>query len=85
MSILDRIRANGGDVIRQEWRFSLKRGRLTAEALAWLKACGRLRLACMEVWPLLDLWEERAAILEYDAELPRADAERIAYREVVAC
>ena len=32
---------------------------------------------------LRDAWEERAAIMEYDGGLPRDDAERCAYRDVV--
>lgn len=85
MSILARIRANGGDVTRQEWRFSLKPGRLTTEALTWLRVAGRWRMACAEAWPLFDLWEERAAIREFDGGLPRPDAERLAYGEVMGC
>jgi hypothetical protein len=80
MSILARIRANGGDVIRDEWRFSLKRGRLSPEAVAWLKS--RWSDACAEAWPLLGEWEERAAIREFDGGQSRADAERAAYAEV---
>lgn len=85
MSILARIHANGGDVIRQEWRFALKRGRLTTEALDWLRAAGRWRMACREVWPILDLWEERAAIREFDGGMSRAEAEAAAYAEVGTC
>lgn len=83
MSILARIRANGGDVIRDQWRFRLQPGRLSAEALAWLRA--RWRDACREAWPLLDAFEERAAIREFDGGLPRAEAERAAYAEVTRC
>jgi len=32
-----------------------------------------------EILPLLELFEERAAVIEYDAGLPRADAERLAW------
>jgi len=85
VSILARIRANGGDVARQEWRFTLKRGRLTTEAQTWLKAAGRWRLACSEAWPLFDLWEERAAIREFDGGQTRVEAERAAYAEVAGC
>lgn len=85
MSILARIKANGGDVARQEWRFTLKRGRLTEAAMAWLKAGGRWREACREAWPLFDLWEERAAIREYDGGQTRPVAERLAYEEIAGC
>jgi len=85
VSILARIHANGGDVIRREWRFTLKRGRLTTEAPDWLRAAGRWRMACREVWPILDLWEERAAIREFDGGMSRAEAEAAAYAEVGTC
>lgn len=81
--ILDRIRAKGGDVVRQEWRFSLKRGRLTQDAVAWVKA--RWTEVCCEAWPLFGDWEERAAIMEFDGGLSRADAERAAYAEAAQC
>lgn len=83
MSILARIRSHDGDVIRQEWRFSLRRGRMSAEAIAWVQA--RWRDVCAEVWPLLDRWEERAAIMEFDGGLKRADAERRAYEGLASC
>lgn len=83
MSILARIHANGGDIIRTEWRFALKRGRLSPEALAWLK--GRWFDACCEAWPMLGAWLERAAIREFDGGQSRAEAERAAYEEVSSC
>ena len=46
MSILARIKAQGGDIIRDEWRFRLKPGRLTPEAVAWLKVRLRWFTAC---------------------------------------
>ncbi|MFW6300117.1 MAG: hypothetical protein ACOC20_04260 [Oceanicaulis sp.] len=83
MSILARIRANGGDVVRDKWRFALKRGRLSDDALVWLRArWGEVRL---EVWPEFDAFAERAAIREYDGGQPRAEAERDAYQEVTEC
>lgn len=84
-SILERIQSNGGDIIRNEWRFSLKRGRLKPEALAWLKVNLRWFTACCEVWPDYADWTERAAIREFNGGQPRADAERDAYREVTGC
>lgn len=83
MSILSRIEANGGAVIRDEWRFSLRRGRLTSKALTWLRA--RWSEACLEAWPLLDTFEERAAIMEHDGGMPREEAERWAYADVTQC
>lgn len=83
MSILARIRAHGGDVIRTEWRFSLKRGRLTADALAWLRR--HWLDACAEAWPLFGAWSERAAIREFEGGEARTDAERAAYAEVAQC
>lgn len=85
MDILERIRAHGGDIIRDEWRFTLKRGRLTPEALAWLRFGLRWFMACCEAWPCYPEWAERAAIREYDGGMSRADAERAAYAEVQRC
>ena len=78
MSIMERIRAHGGEVIRNEWRLTIRRGRLTDEALAWLR--DRKDDLTREVWPEFDRFEERAAILEFDAGMSREDAEREAYR-----
>lgn len=83
MSILARIRAHGGDVIRDEWRMILHPGRLTPDALAWLKLPKVRRAVHREIWPAVDDWHERAAIREYDGGQDRACAERGAYREVV--
>lgn len=83
MSILTRVRAHGGDIIRDEWRFRLQRGRLSAEAVVWLRR--HWLAACEEVWPLFSLWAERAAIREFDGGQSRPDAERAAYLEVAPC
>lgn len=80
MSITARIRANGGDLTRDEWRFRFRPGRLKPEAIAWARA--NYRTACREIWPLFDLWEERAAIREYDGNMTRAEAEARAYEDV---
>lgn len=80
--ILERVRAHGGDVIRDEWRFNLRKGRLTPGALAWLRD-RRVELI-REVWPAYDDWDERAAILEFDFGMTRAEAEAEAYRRVSA-
>lgn len=84
MSILDRIRANGGEVIRDGWRLRLRRGRLTDAALKWLREPKVKDQLMREVWPAYDDWQERAAIREFDGGQPREDAERDAYEEVMA-
>lgn len=80
-AIIDRIRANGGDVIRDKWNITLRKGRLTPEALAWVKD-HRADLT-REVWPEFDDFEERAAIREFDGGMNRVDAEAAAYAEVM--
>lgn len=83
MSIMARIRAHGGEVIRDKWRFGLRKGRLTPAALAWITA-NRAALI-WEVWPEWDAFEERAAIREFDGGQARRDAEAAAYDEVTRC
>lgn len=83
MSILARIRAHGGDVVRAEWRFTLRPGRMTPAAIAWVRA--HLWEVQCEVWPDFDAWNERAAVREFDGGQPRAEAERDAYEEVMGC
>ncbi len=78
MSILARIRAHGGDVIRDGYRFSLRQGRLTQEGVAWVKA--NLDAVKREAWLDFDRWQERAAIMEFDGGMSREDAERAAYQ-----
>lgn len=82
MSILTRIRAHGGDVIRDEYRMTLRPGKLSKNAIEWI-ASNRMALH-REVWPLVDDWHERAAIREFDGGQCRDDAERDAYGEVMA-
>lgn len=84
MSILARIRANGGDVIRDGWRMILRPGRLKSDAIAWLQQPHIRAALHAEIWPLAPDWEERAAIREFDGGQDRAEAEREAYREVLA-
>ena len=83
--ILARIRAHGGEVIRDEWRIRLRRGRLSDAALAWLREPRNHLALLLEVWPEADAFEERAAIREYCAGQTRAAAERAAYAEVGTC
>lgn len=77
-SILGHIRAQGATVIRDKYRFSLRQGRLTPHAVAWIKA--NLDALKREMWPDFDRWEERAAIMEFEGGLSREDAEREAYQ-----
>ena len=80
--ILDRIRSKCGEVTRDRWTISLRRGRLDAAALAWIKDN---RPALMrEVWAEYDDWEERAAIREFDGGQAREEANDAAYDEVMA-
>lgn len=81
MSVIDRIRAHGGEVIRDGYRFKLRRGRLSDDAVAWIAT--HKREVMREVWPEFDDWEERAAIREFDGGQDRETAEREAYREVM--
>lgn len=83
MTILARIHANGGEVVQREWRFALVRGRLSPDALAWVRA--HWSDVCREVWPLFGDWMERAAIREFDGGMDRPEAERAAYAEVGGC
>lgn len=81
MSILDRIRAHGGEVIRDRWNIRLRAGRLDPKAVAWI---GQHKPELMrEIWPEFDDWEERAAIREFDGGLSRAEAEAAAYDDVM--
>ncbi len=83
MSITERIRARGGEVIRDGWRLQIRRGRLNDEAMAWVR---EHRAQIMrETWGEYDDWEERAAIMEYDGGLPRDAANDAAYRRVMQC
>ena len=82
MSIIDRIRAHGGEVIRDKWRIRLRRGRLSDDAVKWI---GENKRALMrEVWPEFDDFEERAAIREFDGGQTRDQAEVAAYEEIMA-
>lgn len=81
MSILDRIRANGGEVIRDGCTFRLRAGRLPNDAITWVKE--HKREVMREIWPEFDDWEERSAIREFDGGQSREDAETAAYDEVM--
>ena len=82
MSILARIRAQGGDAHLDGTELRLKRGRLTDEALAWLRE--HRDDLMRELFPEYDDWLERAAIREFDGGQDRKTAEREAMREVMA-
>lgn len=79
--ILDRIRAHGGDVIRDRWEIRLRPGRLTPTAIEWIKE--RREALTAEVWPEFDRFSERAAIREFCGGQSRQDAEEAAYKEVM--
>lgn len=83
MPIIERIRAHEGEVIRDGYQFRLRKGRLSWEAIQWLRE--NWRKVCAEVWPEFCEWEERAAIREFEGGQDRATAEREAYREVAGC
>jgi len=76
--ILSRIRAQGGNVIRRGHSFVLRQGRLPPAAVAWVKA--NLEAVKREVWADYDEWQERAAIMEFDAGMTREEAELAAYQ-----
>lgn len=78
--ILDRIRAKGGEVTLDRWHPRMKRGRLSDDALAWVRA--HRDDLMREVWPAYDDWQERAAVMEYDAEMTREGAEAAAHADV---
>ena len=82
MSILDRIRSNGGEVIRHDYKIVIRRGKLSDTAMNWIKE--RKADLIREVWPEYDEWEERAAIREYCGGQDRSTAEVDAYQEVMA-
>ncbi len=84
MTILARIRAQGGDVTRDKWRVTLRRGRLSDAALDWLRRPDVRARLIREVWPEYDDFEERAAIREYEGGQTRDEAEAAAYEEVMA-
>lgn len=81
--ILDRIRAHGGDVIRDEWRINLRRGCMSDAAVKWVQ--DHKPDLMREVWPQFDEFEERAAIREFEGGMSRPDAEAAAYLEVMQC
>lgn len=83
MSILEHIRAHGGEAIREGWSLALRRGRLTSEAIVWVR--DHKAELMREIWPEFDEFEERAAIMEFDGGMTRADAEAAAYAEVMQC
>jgi hypothetical protein len=77
VSVMAHIRSKGGDIIRREWRFALRPGKLNAHARRWVKA--NIDLIKAQLWPHYYDWAERAAIMEFDGGLSRAEAERQAY------
>lgn len=83
MKILDRIRAKGGDVRLDAGRLVITRGRLSVEAVEWLRAHRSDVIAeLVGSWHRED-WEERAAIREFDGGQDRHDAELQAAIEIM--
>lgn len=80
---MDRIRANGGEVIREGWQIAVRPGRMTPAALAWVR--DHKDEVLREVWPEFDDWQERAAIMEFDGGMTRGEAEAAAYERVMQC
>lgn len=80
MSIVARIKANGGSVRLDGHRLRITTGKLPPAAVAWIAR--NKRELMREVWPGFDDFEERAAIREYDGGQERAHAETQAYAEV---
>jgi hypothetical protein len=81
--ILDRIRANGGEVIRDKWNIRIRPGRLTPEALAWLRTnADRIK---EEVWPEFHWWIRQVYHHQFVLGTSRDEAERAAYAEVAGC
>jgi TubC N-terminal docking domain len=68
-------------------------GTVTADLLARIRACKRELLATLSVAKdpgglpdkLQRVWEERAAIMEYDGGLPRVQAEALALTDTLLC
>lgn len=83
MSIVARIRAQGGDAIRDGWTFRVKRGRLTDGDIEWIAQ--HKREVMRELWPDFDDWEERAAIRQFCGGQSKDVAEREAYKEIAGC
>jgi len=82
VSVLARIRAHGGDAVRDGFRLKLKRGRLSPDAIAWLQQPEIRDRLHREVWPEVDDWHERAAIREFDGGQEQSVADQMAYEEV---
>lgn len=82
--LLDRIRAHGGEVIRHRWELRVRRGRLPASAMDYLRQPDVRDRLMDEVWDDYDHWSERAAIREFDGGQGRDEAEAEAYAEVTA-
>ncbi|MDH5798929.1 MAG: hypothetical protein OEZ19_10210 [Paracoccaceae bacterium] len=83
MPIIERIRAHGGEVIRDGYRLRMRKGSLTPEAIAWVRE--HWREVCADVWPEFEEWEHDAAVREYVGGLSRDEAEAAAYRSVMGC
>ena len=83
MSLLQLLRERGG--VAGSSLPARPEGPVTAEA-AHPDCPAPEHLAPVNAWPsnLRDLWEERAAILEYDWDMSRDEAEREAFNRITA-
>lgn len=78
MSPLAFIRSQGGDVVRKDYLFRLRPGRMNAAAIARVQP--HMEAVKADLWPAYADWQERAAIMEFDGGLSRDEAERAAYQ-----
>jgi hypothetical protein len=67
------VRLEGGSVM-----VAAPKGAVTAAQVSILRQCKAEIVSILEAANDRDLFEERAAIIEYDGNLPRAEAERLA-------
>lgn len=78
MTPLAFIRSHGGNVVRDGYQFRLRLGRMDAAMIARVKP--HMEAIKAEIWPAYSDWQERAAIMEFDGGMPRAEAERAAFQ-----
>jgi hypothetical protein len=72
------IRLEGGSVM-----VTAPKGAVAADQVSILRQCKAEIISILEAANDRDLLEERAAIIEYDGNLPRAEAERMARAQML--